>query len=777
MRNGIPQIIAFGDRFSAAYKSIESALPELGELTFQHEKSLPSAEAAVELVRNSSFDAAIMPNPYGNERRLWVYRHLRAKGFPVVVFDRGGLPGSWFFDLGFNADSEAYHPLQWDKPLSQTDREQVRAYLQSIRTEQEPLERQAEARSREELREHLGVTGKKVLLVPFQRPSDTTIKYFCGSIGSFENFCALVNDVARYVERYLPDWTIVAKKHPLETVRPRCNVRFVADEENINSLIELSDMILVVNSGVGLLGSVWNKPVLHAGEAFYAHHDLNRAVRTYQDVVYNLVRPFVVNEETRDRFIWHLRTRVYSFGKFHTELIQQQDGSYRNITREIEFETVRFPDVSKKKRCLLVSSVLPVPINRGCALRTDQMIKGLLGLGYSIDILLLNQSEPQTKSIDIRNRVLDHYQAVHLNVDVRRHPRIVVEREKGKSGWGPVWRRLGYRMGRSLRRWTGEVARINSWDHLPPNFERLVRKRAAGDYDLIWFNYARVVPAELATKAKVVVDLHDIQTERIRVDVAPQLPPRKRESFVRRFHQSEVRVMRSADLCISISSEETERIRQDFSPEARVLTISATSPTSVVSTGSLDSDLLFVGSNATPNVAALVWFFEHVWPLLEEQRPSTISVIGAVCRNRAVANQLASLSGNERVRVKGIVDDLSEEYSKATVVVCPLRHGTGMKIKVVEAMGHGMPLVATSVALAGISSDYGLVAHDEPDDFAQAIVRLLSDPVAIDQARRSSRETHARHHSARYLQGALASALCEVGLPSPSGSQLMPPPA
>lgn len=349
MRNGKLEVLALGDRFSAAFKSIEHALLELGELSYRTDDSFPKAEDVVNAVRNSSFDLAIMPNPYGNPKRLWMYKHLRDCGFPVIVFDRGALPGSWFFDLGFNADSPTYHPLKWDTCLTDEQVTNVRNYIENVKNAQTSLESQGPVSSPDELKERLGISGKKVLFVGFQRPSDTTITYFSGPIGSYENFTKLVSEVNVLTQSLAPEWVVIAKKHPLEQQRPSARLLYVDDDENINSLINTADMVLVVNSGVGLLASLWNKPVLFAGDAFYSHVSLNRQIRTAQDVIYYMKNPFVPDAAIRDRFIHYLYSTVYSYGTFHTELVAQNDGSYRNITRNIEFQTLRFPSLLKKK--------------------------------------------------------------------------------------------------------------------------------------------------------------------------------------------------------------------------------------------------------------------------------------------------------------------------------------------------------------------------------------------------------------------------------------------
>ncbi len=349
MKNGTLEILALGDRFSAAYRSIEETVRSFGDISFREESSFSTAEDAISHVRNSSFDLVIMPNPYGNERRRWIYSHLKKLKFPVLVFDRGALPGSWFFDVGFNADSETYHPLKWDIPLTQEENASIVKYIETAK-ELPPLEAQGVRQGGEKLKAELGLVGKKILFVPFQRPSDTTIKFFSGKLENFDNFIKLVNKTKKLLATMAPEWTIVAKRHPLEQVRPMADVTFVDDDTHVHDLLEMADCALLVNSGVGVLSALFETPVLHAGDAFYSHPGLNRHVASPEDVVYWLQKGFDVCTETRNRFTHHLVNNVYSFGSFETELVLQKDGAYRNITQKINFDKVTLPEEIKKKK-------------------------------------------------------------------------------------------------------------------------------------------------------------------------------------------------------------------------------------------------------------------------------------------------------------------------------------------------------------------------------------------------------------------------------------------
>lgn len=746
-----PEILALGDRFSAAYKSIEETISEFGHLTFRSEKSFPSADAVVDFIRNSSIDAVLMPNPYGNERRMWVYKKLRNLDFPVVVFDRGALPNSWFFDVGFNADSPSYHPTRWDQPLSQEQTASIERYVCDVKDRLEPLEKQGDRLGGEGLRAKLKLGGKKVLFVPFQRPSDTTIKFFSGDIESFDNFVRLVNKTKHALETTMSDWVIVAKKHPLETNRPIANVIFADDDVHVNDLLELSDAVLLVNSGVGLLAALWEKPVLHAGQAFYSHVDLNRRVSTHDDVLYWLQRGFSVSVDARNRLLHHLVNNVYSFGNFETELVAQKDGSFRNITRKISFERVNNPlRVTKKKRVLFVTPVIPFPINRGSAQRTDQMIRALLANEMRVKLLVLNQSEAGVPSVKIKERLQKHYNTTNLIVEVRKHPKFTKP-----TSWKNKIRRYSYNLGQRVDRLTGRNALINNRHDLPQSFEASIHKELEVDrYDIAWFNYMKVKPTQLRSNgAKVVVDMHDHQAARVENDVLPALKPSRRQSFLQTFMASEKAALDSVDVAISISPVETEQLMAAYQPSTTVITIPATDDPRFVSAVEPKFDLAFIGSNSDPNVDGISWFVTSVFPrVVASLKDVRLLIQGNVTRNSKLKKAIAESGHASSITVQGYVEKISAVYACTKLVICPIRYGTGMKIKVIEAMSHAKAMIATGIALEGIERDFGLSSYDNAEEFSDACVAALASADARTRLEEISRRTFLAHYSHAHLR-------------------------
>jgi glycosyltransferase involved in cell wall biosynthesis len=136
--------------------------------------------------------------------------------------------------------------------------------------------------------------------------------------------------------------------------------------------------------------------------------------------------------------------------------------------------------------------------------------------------------------------------------------------------------------------------------------------------------------------------------------------------------------------------------------------------------------LLFVGAAYHPNVEGMNFFLTSIFPKIVEYKPDIrLAVAGRVCDFIQVDPAF-----KQNIDCLGFVDDLSELYSTSRVVICPLLHGSGTKIKLQEAMTYGIPIVTTRCGASGLSLKDGINAFitDEPELYAQRVLNLLKEP-------------------------------------------------
>jgi len=137
--------------------------------------------------------------------------------------------------------------------------------------------------------------------------------------------------------------------------------------------------------------------------------------------------------------------------------------------------------------------------------------------------------------------------------------------------------------------------------------------------------------------------------------------------------------------------------------------------------------LLFVGSfRHEPNVDAVRFFCRHVFPFIRRRRPEVVlDVVGP--DPPASVRRLSGL----QVRVHGYVRDLDPCYRRARVVVVPVRFGGGIRIKLLEALGWGVPVVSTPEGAQGLEEAAAagcLFVASGPRAFADRVLDLLDDP-------------------------------------------------
>ena len=140
-------------------------------------------------------------------------------------------------------------------------------------------------------------------------------------------------------------------------------------------------------------------------------------------------------------------------------------------------------------------------------------------------------------------------------------------------------------------------------------------------------------------------------------------------------------------------------------------------------------EVLFVAGFAhPPNAAALLWFVAEILPALQRRVPGArLRVVGS-----SPPKEVRALAG-PGIAIEADVDDarLAACYAQARAAAVPLRFGAGVKLKVVEALRHGLPLVTTRIGAQGLAGfeRVGPVC-DTPEDFADTLARLLTDDAA-----------------------------------------------
>ena len=242
-------------------------------------------------------------------------------------------------------------------------------------------------------------------------------------------------------------------------------------------------------------------------------------------------------------------------------------------------------------------------------------------------------------------------------------------------------------------------------------------------------NYLPVIRA--AREAPFVVcDWHNIES-----DLMQQYSDRERNSARKMYARKTARVMKDAerqaladfDAHVVVSEADAQRLRT-IDAKASIVVIENGVEAAHFSAGksTTRNRVLFVGSmDYHANIDGAIEFARRVWPLVRSQKPEFVFTI--VGRNPTPAvRQLASISG---VEVTGSVADVWPYYREAIAAVVPLNVGGGSRLKILEAMAAGVPVVSTVRGAEGLAvkRDNNILLVDRLEQFADAVIRVADD--------------------------------------------------
>ena len=159
--------------------------------------------------------------------------------------------------------------------------------------------------------------------------------------------------------------------------------------------------------------------------------------------------------------------------------------------------------------------------------------------------------------------------------------------------------------------------------------------------------------------------------------------------------------------------------------------------------------ILFIGTLTwEANIDGLLWFIENVWPIIEKDRTIHFDIIGKNPDERL----LNFAKGKERIHFHGFVEELESFYKRSRVFIVPLRFGSGIKVKLLNAMYRGLPTVTTEIGTEGLDIREGdeIFQTHKAETYAEKVLLLMNDePVWSSMSKNSRRK--ARRYSWKEL--------------------------
>lgn len=352
---------------------------------------------------------------------------------------------------------------------------------------------------------------------------------------------------------------------------------------------------------------------------------------------------------------------------------------------------------------------IPFPLNDGGAIGSYNFVKGYAEAGCNVTVLTMNTTRHFVNPENIKDTLFKHAAMHIVNIDNRMRllPALLNLFKKG-SYITERFQSEGYAA--QLRNLlTAEKFDVVHVDGLPAAlYIDLIRQystayisyRAHNVEHLMW---NRIAAKELNPFKKWYLNL---QSARLKV--------------------FEHKTMQDVDVVMSISREDDDAIKT-FCKEAKTKIVPAGMDVSdTLPHGNREvNPLFFIGAfDWMPNLQGMEWFFSEIWPALSAKVPTLRFQIAG----KKMPDSIFKLK-SETVLPVGEVTDSREFILKGGVMVVPIISGSGIRIKIMEAMALGKCIVATSIAAEGlgaIDGEHILIANNV-DEFADKISRCLND--------------------------------------------------
>lgn len=355
-------------------------------------------------------------------------------------------------------------------------------------------------------------------------------------------------------------------------------------------------------------------------------------------------------------------------------------------------------------KILHVFPQLPTPPTSGGTLRVYHILKHL---SRHHDVTVSGFSE---------NGDLDHFKRSFPELKGKMH---FVHRKPEK------FRRL-----RQLRTYFTDHSFWYNWaksEELESTLKNLLEKN---DFDIYQAEFSSMGHLDLETDAVRVLDAHNVEYDNFRRMSTLDWSGLRKNFYRREYEKSyaeEIEAFKRHDAIFVTSERDGSLIAKDAPNTPQFVIPNGVDTSFFRPAGAREEpySIVFTGAmKYVPNYDGMIYFLDEIFPIIKKRKPQAkIYIVGSNPPPILKAYQ------SDSVIITGFVDDVRPYIDEASVVVVPLRMGSGTRLKILEALSMQKAVITTSIGCEGIEVEDGrhLIIRDEPVEFAEAVLEAFDN--------------------------------------------------
>ena len=355
-------------------------------------------------------------------------------------------------------------------------------------------------------------------------------------------------------------------------------------------------------------------------------------------------------------------------------------------------------------KILILCNKLPYPTNDGSSIAIAKMIEGFVAQKAKVTVLCLNTLKHRKDPDHIPKSIQDHVRFEIVEVDTN---------PTRRKAFANLFQKLPFHVSRFFQK---DVA------------DKLEDLLASEDYDIVqpegifMMPYYRLIREK--TDAKIALRAHNVEHQ-IWERAIPSAKPVLRaflKNQTKKLKRYEHWCAKEVDAVVAISANDA-RYFKVFNE--RTVTIPC-GIDHVEETSNIKSNAFFhLGAmDWLPNQQGVNWLLDEVWPLVYEKDQS----LELHLAGRAMSDDLKART-IEGVTIHGEIESAMDFQKNHGVMLVPLLAGSGIRIKIIEGLAQGLPIISTKIGAEGIPAihDENMLLAETPEEFAQAMLFLANN--------------------------------------------------